>query len=256
MTGASPWSVKGISSEERELAKQAARRAGVPIGQWLSRQIREAAEMERSGRAAGRGQPAGDGRFGHPPPGWRDGDPQTSGPPVSSPTAAAWRSALAVPPEMPSPPPVQYAPPPAPPVATTRPQPPAIEPARMRELERRVQELRALETRLDALEKLERRVTAVAAELTALGARIDDVEQRVDSRATAVSREIKALGEEVEEIRSQPPGSGDSVGSIAASTAPIERAVMRLAERLQRVEELTLPEERAGRGLFARLFRR
>jgi len=260
MTGASPWSVKGISAEERELAKQAARRAGVPIGQWLARQIREAAEMERSGRAAGRGQPAGDGRFGHPPPGWRDGDgaPSASVPPASSPTAAAWRSALAVPPlapEMPGPPPVQYAPP-APPVAAARPQPPAVEPARVRDLERRVQELRALETRLEALEKLERRVAAVAAELSALGARIDDVEQRVDSRANAVSRELKALGEEVEELRSQPAGTGDTVGSIAASTAPIERAVMRLAERLQRVEELTLPEERTGRGLFARLFRR
>ncbi|GHD39562.1 hypothetical protein GCM10017083_01540 [Thalassobaculum fulvum] len=261
MTGASPWSVKGISAEERELAKQAARRAGVPIGQWLSRQIREAAEMERSGR------PAGETRFGHPQPGWRDGDGRATGQSGPSPTAAAWRSALSAPPmaappmaappmapEMAHPAPVQYAPPPPP--AAARPQPPAVEPARVRDLERRVQELRDLETRLAAVEKLERRIGAVAAELSALGARIEDVEKRIDSQAAAVSREIKALGEDVEELRSQPVGGGDAVGSIAASTAPIERAVMRLAERLQRVEELTLPEERAGRGLFARLFRR
>ena len=86
MTGASPWSVKGIAAEERELAKQAARRAGVPIGQWLSRHIREAAEEERGSRA-GVGACA--------PGGWRGPDPvqaEVGGP---SPTAAAWRSALA-----------------------------------------------------------------------------------------------------------------------------------------------------------------
>ena len=32
MAGSSPWSVKGIASQERELAKQAARRAGGCIG--------------------------------------------------------------------------------------------------------------------------------------------------------------------------------------------------------------------------------
>lgn len=266
MTGASPWSVKGISAEERDLAKQAARRAGVPIGQWLSRQIREAAELERSGRNAGRGQSQPDGRFGHAPGGWRasEGDqagfPQTGSPQTGhGATAAAWRSALAAPPapDFPHPPPMHYAPqPPAPPPAPARPQPPAIDPSRLRDVERRVQELRDLEDRLAALEKLERRVGAVAAELTNLGSRLDDVEKRTEARTVVLTREVKALDEKVEDLQSQPPGSGDQVGSIAASTAPIERAVMRLAERLQRVEELTLPDEGPGRGLFARLFRR
>lgn len=272
MTGASPWSVKGISAEERDLAKQAARRAGVPIGQWLSRQIREAAESERSGRS-----PApGDGRFGHPPGAWRGAGPDSPeghaamsaapGPAAASPTAAAWRSAL-VAPELPHPPPAQYAAPqyappqPMPqqhaPPAVTRPQPPAVDPARIRELERRVQDLRDLEARLAALEKLERRVGAVAAELATLGSRLEEAESRAEARSAALTREVRALDAQVDELRSRPAaGPGEAAGSIAASTAPIERAVMRLAERLQRVEELTLPEERPGRGLLSRLFRR
>ena len=67
---------------------------------------------------------------------------------------------------------------------------------------------------------------------------------------------MAALGEQVEELRLRPADAGGGAATVAASTAPIERAVMRLAERLQRVEELTLPDERAERGLFGRLFRR
>ena len=273
MTGASPWSVKGISAEERDLAKQAARRAGVPIGQWLSRQIREAAEAERTGRGA----TSGDGRFGHPPGAWRSAGPDPSaasgGAPGVAPgsTAAAWRSALAGPPlaaELPHPPPAHYAPAhqapahqalqqhPAMQPVVARPQPPSVDPARIRELERRIQDLRELEGRLVALEKLERRVGTVAAELATLGSRLEEAETRVEARTSTLSREVRALDEQVEELRSRPSGSGDAVGSISASTAPIERAVMRLAERLQRVEELTLPDERPGRGLFSRMFRR
>lgn len=263
MTGASPWSVKGISAEERDLAKQAARRAGVPIGQWLSRQIREAAELERSGRVPGRAQPPVEGRFGHAPGGWRSSEGDPAGPPQATTaqaghgaTAAAWRNALAVPPgaDLPHPPPMHY--PPAAPPAPPRPQPPTIDPSRLREVERRVQDLRDLEDRLAALEKLERRIGSLTTDLTSLGARLDDVEKRSEARTAALTREIKALAGQVEELRSQPSGGGDQVGSIAASTAPIERAVMRLAERLQRVEELTLPDDGPGRGLFARLFRR
>ncbi len=251
MTGASPWSVKGIAAEERELAKQAARRAGVPIGQWLSRQIREAAEEERAARVGSRG-----------PGGWRGPDPaqtEAGGPSAGgpSPTATAWRSALAAPPpvampapDLPHPPPMAY---PTPPVA--RPAPPAVDPARVRDLERRVDDLRELEDRLAALEKVEKRIGSLAAELGALAARIDGVEQRVESQAGATSRELRSIGAAIDELRARPSGDG-GVSSVATSTAPVERAVMRLAERLQRVEELTLPEERGGQGLLGRLFRR
>jgi hypothetical protein len=40
MVSKSPWSVKGVSQEDRDQAKTAARRAGLPVGVWLSRQIR------------------------------------------------------------------------------------------------------------------------------------------------------------------------------------------------------------------------
>lgn len=50
MKSSSPWSVKGIEPEAREAAKLAARRAGVPLGVWLTNMIRmSAAEQLRSG---------------------------------------------------------------------------------------------------------------------------------------------------------------------------------------------------------------
>jgi hypothetical protein len=42
----SPWSVKGIDPETREAAKLAARRAGVPIGVWLTQAVRQAAGID------------------------------------------------------------------------------------------------------------------------------------------------------------------------------------------------------------------
>ena len=88
-----------------------------------------------------------------------------------------------------------------------------------------------------------------------LAARIDGVEQRVETQAASTARELRSIGGALDELRDRPPGDGGA-SSVATSTAPVERAVMRLAERLQRVEELTLPEERSGQGLLGRLFRR
>jgi len=261
MSGASPWSVKGIAAEERELAKQAARRAGVPIGQWLSRQIRDAAEQERS---AGR-MPPRSAAAPEPPP-----------PAAPTTTAAAWRSALAKPPlpssqslssqSLTNPPPNAYQdPPPAPPMspgvapglpAVPRAAPPSIDPARLRDLERRMDEVKELDARLLGLQKSERRVLALAAELNELSARVEAVEQRAEARMASLARDLADLGESVEALRDRPAASGDPAVHVAASTAPVERAVMRLAERLQRVEELTLPDERGRRGLLGRLFRR
>jgi len=48
-----PWSLKGVSPEARRAAKVAAQRAGVPLGVWLSRVIRDV--------AAGRGTLRGNG---------------------------------------------------------------------------------------------------------------------------------------------------------------------------------------------------
>jgi len=259
MTGVSPWSVKGISTEERELAKQAARRAGVPIGQWLSRQIREAAELERASRGSSRGA-TGDQRAPEaamPPSAYQaTAGGAAYGQAAPSPTASAWRSALAMPPpapEIPHPPPAAYAPP-APAAVAAR-AAPSVDPARVREVERRLDEVRDLEERIASLEKAERRLVALAAEIAALGSRIEAIEQRSEGQGNAVAREMRRLGAELEELRSR-PAEIEAAASVATSTAPIERAVMRLADRLQRVEELTLPDERAGRGLLGRLFRR
>ena len=44
MTQRVPWSVKGITREDRELAKVAAQEAGLSVGAWLTQQIRQAVE--------------------------------------------------------------------------------------------------------------------------------------------------------------------------------------------------------------------
>lgn len=42
----SPWSIKGVYPEAREAAKLCARRAGMPMGEWLSQMILSAAARE------------------------------------------------------------------------------------------------------------------------------------------------------------------------------------------------------------------
>jgi hypothetical protein len=41
-----PWSIKGISAEARAAAREAAKKAGMPLGTWLARTIREVAAAE------------------------------------------------------------------------------------------------------------------------------------------------------------------------------------------------------------------
>ncbi len=41
-----PWSVKGIRPEARETAEEAARRSGMPLGEWLNSVILQQAEQE------------------------------------------------------------------------------------------------------------------------------------------------------------------------------------------------------------------
>ncbi|MEI6466531.1 MAG: hypothetical protein WCQ89_17520, partial [Verrucomicrobiota bacterium] len=52
MKFAVPWSVKGIRPEARETAKEAARRSGMPLGEWLNSVILQQAEEEDGGRAS------------------------------------------------------------------------------------------------------------------------------------------------------------------------------------------------------------
>ena len=41
-----PWSVKGIRPEARETAREAARRSGMSLGDWLNTMILQQAEEE------------------------------------------------------------------------------------------------------------------------------------------------------------------------------------------------------------------
>lgn len=41
-----PWSIKGVSAEARASARDAAKRAGLPVGAWLVRAIRDIAAAE------------------------------------------------------------------------------------------------------------------------------------------------------------------------------------------------------------------
>jgi localization factor PodJL len=45
-----PWSIKGVSAEARIAAREAAKRAGLPVGVWLTRTIREIAAAEAEAR--------------------------------------------------------------------------------------------------------------------------------------------------------------------------------------------------------------
>ncbi|MED5366460.1 MAG: hypothetical protein VYA68_08890 [Pseudomonadota bacterium] len=89
MTQRVPWSVKGITREDRELAKAAAQKAGLSVGAWLTQQIRQAAEAPSPAAAAPSAAPASS-----PSP------LPSAAPPRSSATWAA-RAAAAAAPETP-----------------------------------------------------------------------------------------------------------------------------------------------------------
>ena len=46
MSGAAPWSVKGIEPRTREAAKDLARRSGMTLGEWLSEMISENSDAD------------------------------------------------------------------------------------------------------------------------------------------------------------------------------------------------------------------
>lgn len=92
MTQRVPWSVKGITREDRELAKAAAQKAGLSVGAWLTQQIRQAAEAPSPASAAD--SPAAPSPSSSPSP------LPSAAPPRSSATWAA-RAAGAAAPETP-----------------------------------------------------------------------------------------------------------------------------------------------------------
>jgi len=57
MTSATPWSVKGIDSKAREVAKDLARRSGMTLGEWLNQMILDGHDVAAVLRDEGRRQP-------------------------------------------------------------------------------------------------------------------------------------------------------------------------------------------------------
>jgi len=47
-----PWSIKGVSADARVAAREAAKRAGEPLGVWLARVIRDTADIEARERSS------------------------------------------------------------------------------------------------------------------------------------------------------------------------------------------------------------
>lgn len=289
----SPWSVKGVSSEDREQAKSAARRAGVPVGVWLSQQIRahgaagaakdvpantpdgprdddqtpmgEAPESHEIGtqRPQSRAQPmrgGPDSRFTFGPGQWSIATEAVESGRISQPPPQPWPAArppmIAAPLPLPPAQPIQETSPSAAPMMPSYQQgvpmashwamPPLAHPMYMAQAASQQQSAQSKEV-ADTVKALEEKIEELQDRLDTVDSRmnreIEGIEARLD-RFDGVAQEIDALRSAAEE---------ESAGHY--STAPVERAVMRLSERLQRIEEAVLPPDSGG-GFFSRLFRR
>lgn len=300
MSGKSPWSVKGISAEDREVAKVAARKAGVPIGVWLSEQIRQASEEasppDQPTAEQARMHADDDHQQAHPPeqPAYSSQDrhpqdrhpgdrpPQERYSPQDrrrgsgsvDPRFAFGRGQWSVAEEVVDrgmvanasagypwqfrnaqhPPPAHAAPPVSAPQAAVNGAypPPMPQPQHMPVPVSAPQQTSLSREEAEAMEK---RVESLEGRLRDLQQRINSVEDKTLARFEPVLEKIEALTAELDRIDAKPAMISQG-GDASFSTAPIERAVMRLSERLGRVEQTVLPGSRRGRGFFSRLFRR
>ena len=279
MVSKSPWSVKGVSQEDRDQAKTAARRAGLPVGVWLSRQIRSSntdigSDSETEGCEPAENADASKGEEPARGAPWRGGPDSrfTFGPgqwSIATDVVADGRISRPPPPQSPPPPwPIARSPVMAPPHQMHAPmqsvshpaaqqamaappmashwamlplahpvymqQPPVQQPAApMADPE----EIKALEKKIESLEE------SLEAPVAKLTRQADSFEQRFG--------EMEGLALKVDELRM--PTNHDAAPNY--STAPAERAVMRLSERLQKIEDAVLLDESGG-GFFSRLFGR
>lgn len=285
MSAKSPWSVKGISPRDREAAKVAARKAGVPLGIWLSEQIRRASEdeppareqarqetsrpverpiaSERDRMAERRDAPAEDAprrpragqadpRFAFGPGQWSVAEEAIEAGLIGNASVCyPWHfrggSVVAARPAVP----LQSVPPPMP---APRPPVPAPMPHPAQQVQAHAAAMPAdTATRTDLDLQIDR-VRRLEARFEELVRRIDTVEDRALARLEPILAKVEALSEEVERLASQRRSAGDGDGGF--STAPIERAVMRLSERLGRIEQAVLPRQKGSKGGFFGLFRR
>lgn len=220
MTSSTPWSVKGVAHEAREAAKIAARKAGQPVGLWLSQTILSAATQElKRGYGGDRPPPSYPQARnpGYPPrqgyggQGYGQGQNQGyDGPPPYDGGAR-------------------------PPALTTQ----AV-----------IESINKLSTRIDAAEQ------RTSAQIKPIMEKVDQLAnqiERVDQVASQIGR-VEDLAVQIEEIKNK--------AANPVTTAPVERAVMRMSERLQKLEQRNQggsargePAAKGG-GLFSRLFKR
>lgn len=234
MSGSSPWSIKGVSREDREIAKEQARKSGEPIGVWLSRRIRDASSgmpVDRAARQDGADQEDGNGS----PPG---GDRRQAGrgfgrrasdQPDFGFGPGNWRQARET--------------------ILNR------EDTRFTEgLAALRDRVRTVETRLDSrpdtVTELEQRIRDLSERLAGLTDRLDLLE--ADRGMSTVERKLDRLETDVMELdrfaRRLPSDTADSLDGL-------ERRIEQLVDRMRVVETFVLPERRK-RGFFGRLFGR
>lgn len=275
MSSKSPWSVKGVSAEDREAAKVAARKAGIPIGVWLSEQIRHASSdgPAQEGRMEPSSEPStsapqespemgheGNAPEAHPHPRampdrqrggqvdprfafgrgqWSVAEEAVDGGVVANASAGyPWQFRSMAPQAS------HAAPVPAAQGNYLAPIPQAPAP------------VPAVVPGADAgeMQALEKRIAALESSLQDLSDRVAEVEGRTLDRLEPILSKIERLNGDV--ARLEKAGPSELVNDSGFSTAPIERAVMRLSERLGRVERFVLPGQKSRRGFFSRLFRR
>ena len=184
-----PWSVTGVEPEAQEAAKMAARRQGVPVGQWLTHIVLTAAarELKHDARRNGSAYDMGTGEAVDPnaPDLVSRSQDAFTRRPVYNGEAAAGRSG-----------------------------PPALTP----------------EAILESIQKL--------------ASRVQEAENRTTEAISPLVDRIASLDTQIGEIRERAP----------VTTAPVERAMMRLTERLEKLEQERTASER--RGFAGRLFGR
>ena len=284
----SPWSVKGVSQEDRDQAKTAARRAGLPVGVWLSRQIRASGDDATTDRdaetgaeteprsvlpprgQASRGGP--DSRFTFGPGQWSTATDAVEGGRVAQAPPQPWPSGrppvMAPPPGLAQPMPNQVMPVPSQdgqspaghmvpsyhpgmamhsPMASHWAMPALAHPMYMHQQPPQAPQS-SPEPKVDSedLKAMERTIESLQKRLAAAEARATKQSESLESRFSqfdGMARDVDAL--KMAENQDSEPNY---------STAPVERAVMRLSERLQRIEEAILPPESGG-GFFSRLFK-
>jgi len=94
---------------------------------------------------------------------------------------------------------------------------------------------------------------AVLESIQKLASRIEQSEHRTTEAIQPIAEKVSELGEQIEEIKSRSDGT---------STAPVERAMMRLSERLDRMEDTSKGPSRPSRtsddgaGFLGRIFGR